>query len=121
MREEGDSSNTGSPVGGAHAPTGNPRGPAWAGGVAERLVVPEKLGNAGGGKEPQFESSARRKQGHGDWWKRLIAPEAFGHSRRRYMRKPFVGDGMISSESRVRETRTPGSMSGERKRGYGGD
>ena len=76
------------------------------------LVVPEKLGNAGGGKEPQFESSARRKQGHGDWWKRLIAPEAFGHSRRRYMRKPFVGDGMISSESRVRETRTPGSMSG---------
>ena len=28
------------------------------------------------------------------------------------MRKPFVGDGMISSESRVRENRTPGSMSG---------
>ena len=111
MREEGDSSNTGSPVGGAHAPTGNPRGPAWAGGVAERLVVPEKLGNAGGGKEPQFESSARRKQGHGDWWKRLIAPEAFGHSRRRYMRKPFVGDGMISSESRVRENRPPGCAS----------
>ena len=60
--EEGDSSNTGSPDGGAHAPTGNPRGPAWAGGVAERLVVPEKLGNAGGGKEPQFESSARRSK-----------------------------------------------------------
>ena len=37
------------------------------------------------------------------------------------MRKPFVGEGMISSESRVRETRTPGSMSGERKRGYGED
>ena len=32
-----------------------------------------------------------------------------------------VGEGMISSESRVRENRTPGSMSGERKRGYGGD
>ena len=32
-----------------------------------------------------------------------------------------VGEGMISSESRVRETRMPGSMSGERKRGYGGD
>ena len=48
--QEGDSSNTGSPDGGAHAPTGNPRGPAWAGGVAERPVVPEKPGNAGRGK-----------------------------------------------------------------------
>ena len=93
MREEGDSfDNTGSPVGGAHAPTGKPRGPAWdrrGGGEARSTGM--KLGNAGGGKEPQFESSARRKQGHGAWWKRLIAPEAFGHSRRRYMRKPFRG------------------------------
>ena len=32
-----------------------------------------------------------------------------------------LGEGMISSESRVRENRTPGSMSGERKRGYGED
>ena len=32
-----------------------------------------------------------------------------------------MGEGMISSESRVRENRTPGSMSGERKRGYGED
>ena len=69
MREEGDSSNTGSPDGGAHAPTGKPRGPAWAGGVTERPVVPEKPGNAGGGKGPQFERGATRRQGHGDWWK----------------------------------------------------
>ena len=34
--------------------------------------------------------------------------------------EPAVGEGMISSESRVRENRTPG-MSGERKRGYGED
>ena len=67
--QEGDSSNTGSPDGGAHAPTGNPRGPAWAGGVAERLVVPGKPGNAGGGKGPQFERGAARRQGHGDWRK----------------------------------------------------
>ena len=67
--QEGDSSNTGSPDGGAHAPTGNPRGPAWAGGVAERPVVPEKPGNAGRGKGPWFEKGATRRQGHGDWWK----------------------------------------------------
>ena len=29
-------------------------------GVAERLVVPTKPGNAGGGKGPQFEMSVRR-------------------------------------------------------------
>ena len=96
MREEGDSSNTGSPA--VARTRGNPRGPAWAGGVGCRLVVPEKLGNAGGGKEPQFERCCKDMETG-----RLIAPEAFGHSRRRYMRKPFVGDGMISSESRVRE------------------
>ena len=28
-------------------------------GVAERFVVPEKLGNAGGGKGPQFKTDAR--------------------------------------------------------------
>ena len=35
--------------------------------------------------------------------------------------KAFRGRRHDLVESRVRETRTPGSMSGERKRGYGGD
>ena len=61
--EEEDGGNTGSPVGGAHTPTGTPRGAGWAGRVADGLVVPLKPGNAGGGKEPWFESSTERKQG----------------------------------------------------------
>ena len=47
MEDEG-SSNTGSPVGDAHESTGTPRGAGRR--VAERPVVPEKPGNAGGGK-----------------------------------------------------------------------
>src|SRR5271165_1809021 len=35
--------------------------------VAERLVVPTKPGNAGGGKGPQFKTDARRSEGPGDW------------------------------------------------------
>ena len=35
-------------------------------GVAERLAVPLKPGNAGGGKGPQFKTDARR-EGPGDW------------------------------------------------------
>ena len=61
--EEGNGSNTGSPVGGAHTPTGTPRGAGRAGRVAEGLVVPRKPGNAGGGKEPWFESDAERGKG----------------------------------------------------------
>ena len=32
-------------------------------GVAERLVIPTKLGNASGGKGPQFKTNARKRQG----------------------------------------------------------
>ena len=35
--------------------------------VTEGLVVPMKPGNAGGGKEPQFKTDARRGEGPGDW------------------------------------------------------
>jgi hypothetical protein len=36
-------------------------------GVAEGFVVPLKLGNAGGGKGPQFKTDAIRGEGPGDW------------------------------------------------------
>jgi hypothetical protein len=42
-------------------------GQAGRTGVAERLVVPLKPGNAGGGKGPQFKTDARRGEGPGDW------------------------------------------------------
>ena len=63
MHAQGSGCNTGSPVGGAHAPTENPRGPVWAGRVADRPVVPGKRGNACGGKGPWFESDAGKETG----------------------------------------------------------
>ena len=36
-------------------------------GVAERLVVVKKPGNAGGAKGPWFEESVRSNDGRGDW------------------------------------------------------
>src|SRR5271154_5846845 len=42
-------------------------GQAGRSGVAERLVVPRKPGNSGGGKGPQFKTDAERSEGHGDW------------------------------------------------------
>src|SRR6202040_275351 len=55
-------------------------------GVAERLVVPMKPGNAGGGKGPQFKTDARRGEGPGDWatWQ---LRNVFRNCRRRYTRK----------------------------------
>src|SRR5438094_3326115 len=42
-------------------------GQAGRAGVAERLAVPLKPGNAGGGKGPQFKTSATSGAGPGDW------------------------------------------------------
>jgi hypothetical protein len=42
-------------------------GQAGRAGVAERLVVPLKPGNAGGGKGPQFKANAASGEGPGDW------------------------------------------------------
>jgi hypothetical protein len=36
-------------------------------GMAERLVVPMKPGNSGGGKEPQLKGNARSDKGPRDW------------------------------------------------------
>jgi len=36
-------------------------------GMAERLVVPMKPGNSGGGKEPQLKGNARSNKGPRDW------------------------------------------------------
>ena len=55
-------------------------------GVAERLAVPLKPSNAGGGKGPQFKTDAIRGEGPGDWETyqlRLV----FRSCRRRYTRK----------------------------------
>ena len=41
--------------------------PAGPYGVAERLTVPMKPGNAGEGKGPQLKTNARSDEGHGDW------------------------------------------------------
>ena len=55
-------------------------------GVAERLVVPLKPGNAGGGKGPQFKTDARRSEGPGDWATYQLRT-AFRNCRRRCTRK----------------------------------
>src|SRR5438552_18602431 len=42
-------------------------GQAGRAGVAERLVVPQNPGNAGGGKGPQFKKNAASGEGPRDW------------------------------------------------------
>ena len=60
--------NTGSPKRGQGWSNRTPvRDGPGAHGVAERLAVPMKPGNAGGGKGPQFKTDAERGEGHGDW------------------------------------------------------
>jgi hypothetical protein len=59
--------NTGSPSGdrGRDQPATRER-QAGPYGVAERLEVPRKPGNSGGGKGPQLKTDARSDEGHGD-------------------------------------------------------
>ena len=63
-----------------HAPTGTPQGAGWAGRAAGRLVVPPKPGDAGGGKEPGFESDAG-----GGIWKMPWCGVSAMHAKRRFV------------------------------------
>jgi hypothetical protein len=67
----------------------------WVGrpGVAERLVVPGKPGNAGGGKGPQFNTNARRGEGRGGWVTyqlRFVFGNCSGRCTRKRSQKPAI-------------------------------
>src|SRR5215471_3776036 len=69
MQTQGTRRNTGNPSGDRAlrdqlATRESQAGPS---GVAERLVVPMKPGNAGGGKGPQLKGDARSDKGRRDW------------------------------------------------------
>src|ERR1700682_4699214 len=49
-------------------------GQAGPPGVADRLVVPRKPGNSGGGKGPEFKKATCRGKGQGEWCKPLNLP-----------------------------------------------
>src|SRR5882672_1505916 len=67
-RQKGTMRNTGSPSGDRGvdqlATRERQAGPY---GMAERLVVPMKPGNSGGGKGPQLKGNARSNEGPRDW------------------------------------------------------
>ena len=68
MQAKGTLRNTGSPSGdrGVDQLATRER-KAGLTGMAERLAVPTKPGNAGGGKGPQLRADARSDEGTGDW------------------------------------------------------
>src|SRR3984957_5582221 len=94
--------NTGSPIAWSGMTNQTPaRDRLGAHRVAERLVVPLKPGNAGGGKEPQFKTGARRSEGPGDWATYQLRT-AFRNCRRRYTRKRRQNRAIASTPSTTR-------------------
>src|SRR6516162_344163 len=74
-------------------------------GMAERLVLPTKLGNAGGGKGPRFKTNARRGEGPGDWATYQLR-RVFGNCRRRCTRKRRQKPAIASTPSTTRSAAT---------------
>ena len=124
--------NTGAPP--RREPQGDqpqPReGQSGPGGKSERLIVPQKPGNSGGGKGPQCKDSAGRGEGLGIGRKpsnpeiRPGTSGSTGSSRRRSppsfrLERERVSGNVETPpchESRMREIRTSGSTGGEWKR-----
>jgi hypothetical protein len=68
MQAKGTRGNTGSPSGDRRMDQLAARErKAGLTGMAERLVVPMKPGNSGGGKGLQLKAGARSDEGKGDW------------------------------------------------------
>ena len=78
-------------------------GQAGRPGVAERLVIPVKLGNARGGKGPQFKTNARSGKGPGDWAAYQLR-KAFRNCRRRYTQKRRLKLAIASMPCTTRST-----------------
>src|SRR5471032_2785511 len=83
-RHMGNCGNTGNPMWReARSQPDAREGQAGPRRVADRLVVPGKPGNSGGGKGPEFKEGARRGDGQGEWCKPMNLPIKFKIRRRR--------------------------------------
>jgi hypothetical protein len=105
-RSTGIERNTGDPARRRRKRPDAREGQAGPDGESERPIVPLKPGNSGGGKGPWFRRT-RRAVKTWDIGASLTNPESCRILPKAYMRKHD-----LLSESRMREIRTSGSMSG---------